>query len=76
MHALIVESPSKSKTISKYLGKDFKILSSFGHVRALPTKKGSAKKRDQRDSYIAKRGKRIYIYNKKNPRCKARQGSK
>jgi DNA topoisomerase-1 len=41
MYALIVESPAKCKTISKYLGKDYKILSSFGHIRALPTKKGS-----------------------------------
>lgn len=41
MYALIVESPAKSKTISKYLGWDFKVLASYGHVRALPTKKGS-----------------------------------
>lgn len=41
MNLVIVESPAKSKTISKYLGKDFKILASFGHTRDLPSKEGS-----------------------------------
>ena len=36
---LIVESPAKIKTISKFLGKDFKIMSTMGHVKDLPTKK-------------------------------------
>ena len=36
---LIVESPAKIKTISKFLGKDFKIMSTFGHVKDLPSKK-------------------------------------
>jgi DNA topoisomerase I len=35
---LIVESPAKIKTISKFLGKDFKIMSTFGHIKDLPTK--------------------------------------
>ena len=35
---LIVESPAKSKTISKFLGEDFKVLSSYGHIRDLKTK--------------------------------------
>ncbi len=38
---LIVESPAKAKTIEKYLGKDYKVLASFGHVRDLPSKNGS-----------------------------------
>ena len=35
---VIVESPSKSKTIEKYLGKDYEVLSSKGHIRDLSTK--------------------------------------
>lgn len=38
---LIVESPAKAKTIGKYLGKDFKVIASFGHIRDLPSKDGS-----------------------------------
>lgn len=34
---LIVESPAKAKTIEKYLGKDFKVVSSYGHIRDLPS---------------------------------------
>jgi len=41
MNVVIVESPSKAKTINKYLGKDYKVLASFGHVRDLPAKDGS-----------------------------------
>jgi DNA topoisomerase-1 len=43
MNVVIVESPAKAKTINKYLGKDYKVLASYGHVRDLPAKDGSVR---------------------------------
>ena len=41
MNVVVVESPSKAKTINKYLGSGYEVLASFGHIRDLPPKDGS-----------------------------------
>ncbi|TVQ41641.1 MAG: type I DNA topoisomerase [Geminicoccaceae bacterium] len=46
MNVVVVESPTKAKTINKYLGPDYQVLSSYGHVRDLPEKEGSVRPDD------------------------------
>ncbi|MDR2645625.1 MAG: type I DNA topoisomerase [Holosporaceae bacterium] len=41
MRLVVVESPAKAKTINKYLGSDYKVVASYGHIRDLPSKDGS-----------------------------------
>ena len=43
MKVVVVESPAKAKTINKYLGADFQVIASYGHIRDLPAKDGSVK---------------------------------
>src|ERR1044072_5360694 len=43
MHVVVVESPAKAKTINKYLGSDYEVVASYGHVRDLPAKDGSVR---------------------------------
>ncbi|MCW5697803.1 MAG: type I DNA topoisomerase [Bauldia sp.] len=42
-NVVIVESPAKAKTINKYLGRDYEVIASYGHVRDLPAKDGSVR---------------------------------
>ncbi|MGQ0484778.1 MAG: type I DNA topoisomerase [Hyphomicrobiales bacterium] len=49
MTVVVVESPAKAKTINKYLGPDFTVLASYGHVRDLPAKDGSVRPDDDFD---------------------------
>ncbi len=51
MKVVVVESPAKAKTINKYLGKDYKVLASYGHIRDLPAKDGSV---DPEDGFAMK----------------------
>jgi DNA topoisomerase-1 len=46
MKVVVVESPAKAKTINKYLGSDYTVLASYGHVRDLPSKDGSVQPDD------------------------------
>ena len=47
MNLVIVESPAKAKTINKYLGEDYTVLASYGHIRDLPSKNGSVDPEDK-----------------------------
>tara|TARA_Y100001970_G_scaffold290253_1_gene423232 strand:- start:4107 stop:6650 length:2544 start_codon:yes stop_codon:yes gene_type:complete len=47
MNLVIVESPAKAKTINKYLGGNYKVLASYGHIRDLPSKNGSVNPNDK-----------------------------
>jgi DNA topoisomerase-1 len=49
MDVVVVESPSKAKTINKYLGSGYKVVASYGHVRDLPPKDGSVRPDDDFD---------------------------
>ena len=57
---VIVESPAKAKTIEKYLGSDFKVASSYGHISDLPSKElGVDVDNDFKPKYIISKDKRI-----------------
>ena len=66
-YLLIVESPSKARTIKKYLGKDFHVLSSVGHIKDLPEKElGIDIARDFKPKYVTIKGKTKIIQQLKN----------
>lgn len=59
---VIVESPAKAKTIEKYLGKDYKVLASMGHVRDLPKSTlGVDVEKNYEPSYVTMKGKATVI---------------
>ena len=59
---LIVESPAKAKTIEKYLGKEFKVKSSYGHIRDLDKgKKGISVENDFEPHYVVSPGKQKVV---------------
>lgn len=65
-NCIIVESPSKAKTIKKYLGDDYHILATVGHIRDLPKKElGIDTKNNFEPKYIALPGKKDVIMNLK-----------
>src|SRR6266404_8527590 len=49
MNVVVVESPAKATTINKYLGRDYRVVASYGHVRDLPAKDGSVRPDDDFD---------------------------
>ena len=75
MKLVIVESPSKSKTIEKYLGKDYQVLSSKGHIRDLSTKGkyglGVDLENDFKPNYITIKGKTKMVSDLKKEAKKA-----
>lgn len=67
MKLLIVESPTKAKTISKFLGKDYTVLSSFGHIRDLPKSKiGVDVENDFEPSYAIPTASKKHVTELKN----------
>lgn len=69
---VIVESPAKAKTIEKFLGKDFKVESSFGHIADLPSKElGVDVDKDFKPKYIVSSDKKAVVKKLKNLAKKA-----
>lgn len=72
MNLVIVESPTKAKTISKFLGKDYEVQSSFGHVRDLPKSKlGIDIERNFEPTYVIPTKSRPVIKNLKDAAAKS-----
>ncbi len=71
---VIVESPSKAKTIEKYLGRSYKVVASLGHIRDLPkSKMGVDIENDYEPHYISIRGKGDTIKNLRKEAKKAKK---
>ena len=71
-HLVVVESPAKCKTISKYLGKDFVIRATMGHIIDLPEKElGVDIENDFKPKYTTSKGKRRILKTLKDEAAKA-----
>ncbi|RNL82959.1 type I DNA topoisomerase [Sinomicrobium pectinilyticum] len=69
---VIVESPAKAKTIEKFLGKDYKVASSYGHISDLPSKElGVDVEKDFKPKYIVSKDKKEVVKNLKSLAAKA-----
>ena len=74
MNLLIVESPAKSKTLKKFLGKDFEIAATMGHIRDLPKSKiGIDIENNSQPKYITIAKKRSIVADLKKKSQKAEQ---
>ena len=74
MNLVIVESPTKAKTISQFLGKDFEILSSYGHIRDLPRHRmGVDIEKDFNPHYVIPRKNQKIVKRLKNEAKKAKE---
>ena len=62
MQLIIVESPTKAKTINRFLGKDYKVESSYGHIRAVPLSKIRSDNSGGNIFYFYRCSDRYYIY--------------
>ncbi len=73
-YLVIVESPSKAKTIEKYLGKKYKVVASMGHVRDLPkSQMGIEVKNNFTPKYITIRGKGPVLKDLKSAAKKSKE---
>ena len=60
---VIVESPAKAKTIEKFLGKDYKVMSSYGHIRDLKKKELSINEKTMEPDYEIQRKRKNSLQN-------------
>lgn len=73
-YLVIVESPAKAKTIEKYLGRNYKVMASVGHIRDLPkSKMGIDVENNYEPHYISIRGKGDVIKSLKSAAKKAQK---
>jgi len=74
MHLIIVESPRKSKTLQQFLGKEFQVAATLGHIRDLPSKKlGVDIKNDFQPTYVIIPGKKETVTKLKSLQKKAKK---